>query len=121
MIRVLDSMCVRYLIPGVNTGSIKKALAHHAYTGSKKVSKMSTSNTENVSLSYYGVIVPRKRVSKKKKGMKDLKPEEKFIVFATNAPWLDVEKYDMHWGIETGYRMVENTRAKPRVPAWPRG
>ena len=112
VIRVLDSMCVRYLIPGVNTGSVKKALARHASSGSKKVSKMSISNAEKVSASYYGVIVPRKRISKKKGEKKDLKPEEKFIMFATNAPWLNVEKYDMRWGIETGYRMVENTRAK---------
>ena len=33
-------------------------------------------------------------------------------MFATNAPWLDVEKYAMRWGIETGYRMIENTRVK---------
>ena len=33
-------------------------------------------------------------------------------MFATNAPWLDVEKYAMRWGIETGYRMIENTSGK---------
>ena len=112
VIQTLDSMGVRYLIPGINTGPVKKALAHHASTGSKKVSKMNISNTERISTSYYGVIVPRKRVSKKKKEKKKPKPEEKFIMFATNAPWIDVEKYAMRWGIETGYRMTENTRAK---------
>ena len=112
VIRTLDSMGVRYLIPGVNTGPVKKALARHASAGSKKVSKMSISNTENVSASYYGVIVPRKRISKKRKEKNDLKPEEKFIAFATNALWLDVEKYATRWGIETGYRMIENTRIK---------
>ena len=30
VIRALDSMGVRYLIPGINTGPVKKALAHHA-------------------------------------------------------------------------------------------
>ena len=112
VIRTLDSMGVWYIIPSINTGPVKKILAHHASTGSKKVVKMSISNAEKVSASYYGVIVPRKRISKKKREKKDLKPEEKFIMFATNAPWLDVEKYDMRWGIETGYRMVENTRVK---------
>ena len=112
VIRALDSMGVRYLIPGVNTGPVKKALARHASAGSKKVSKMSISNPEKISASYYGVIVPRKKISKKKKGMKDPKPEEKFIVFATNASWLDVEKYAMRWGMETGYRMIESTGAK---------
>ena len=33
-------------------------------------------------------------------------------MFATNAHWLDVEKYAMCWGIETGYRMIEKTRVK---------
>ena len=47
-------------------------------------------------------LFPRKRISKKKKEKNDLKPEEKFIMFATNAPWHDVEKYTMRWGIETG-------------------
>ena len=112
VIRTLDSMGVKYLIPGVNTSRVKTTLEHHASTGFKKVSKMSISNPEKVSASYYGVIVPRKRISKKKREKKDLEPEERFIVFATNAPWLDVEKYAMRWGIETGYRMIEKTRVK---------
>ena len=45
-------MGVRYMIPGINTGPVTKDLAHHASTGSKKVSKMSISNTEKVSASY---------------------------------------------------------------------
>ena len=112
VIRTLDSMGVWYLIPGVNTSRVKTALEHHASTGSKKVSKMSISNFEKVSASYYGIIVPRKRISKRRMEKKEPKPEEKFIMFATNAPWLDVEKYVMREGIETGYRMIENTRVK---------
>ena len=73
---------------------------------------MSIPNPEKVSASYYGVIVPRKRISKKKREKKDLKPEEKFTTFATNAHWPDVEKYAMHWGIETGYRMIEKTSVR---------
>ena len=112
MIRALDSMGVRYLIPRVNTDPVKTALEHHASTGSKKVSKMSIFNTKRISASYYGVIVPRKRISKKKMEKKDPKPEEKFIMFATNTTWFDAEKHTMRWGIETGYRMIENTRVK---------
>ena len=59
---------------------------------------MSISTPEKVSASYYGVIVPRKRTSKKKREKKDLNPEEKFIAFATNVPWIDVEKYAMRGG-----------------------
>ena len=99
---MLDSMGVRYLIPCVNTGSIKGVLKHHAATGSKKVSRMSISTPEKVSASYYGVIVPRKRTSKKKREKKDLNPEEKFIAFATNVPWIDVEKYAMRWELRLG-------------------
>ena len=112
VIRTLDTMGVRYLIPCVNTGPVKRALARHTSTGSKKVSRMSISAPEKVSALYYGVIVPRKRTSKKKREKKDLNPEEKFIAFATNIPWIDVEKYAMRWGIETGYRMIENIMAK---------
>ena len=52
MIRTLDSMSVRYLIPCVNTGPVKRALARHASTGSKKVSRMSIFTPEKVSASY---------------------------------------------------------------------
>ena len=67
VIRTLDSMGVWYIIPGINTSRVKTTLEHHASTGSKKVVKMSISNAEKVSASYYGVIVPRKRISKKKR------------------------------------------------------
>ena len=63
VIRTLDSMGVWYIIPGINTGPVKKTLARHASTGSKKIVRMTISNAENVSASYYGVIVPRKRIS----------------------------------------------------------
>ena len=69
-------MGMRYLIPCTNTGPIKRALAHRASTGSKKISKMSISNPEKISASYYGIIVHRKRIDKKKKEKKDPKLEK---------------------------------------------
>ena len=112
VIRMPDSMGVWYPIPEVNTGPVKTALEHHAYTGSKKVSKMSISNTEKISASYYGIIVPRKRISKKKMEKKAGAPEDRYIAFATNASRMDVGEYSKRWTIETCYRLVENARTK---------
>ncbi len=52
VIRMLDSMGVQYLIPCVNTGSIKGVLKHHAAIGSKKVSRISIAAPERISASY---------------------------------------------------------------------
>ena len=58
----------------------------------------------------------RKESEKAKDGSKKAKkadaPEDRYIAFATNAPWVDVEEYSKRWTIETCYRLVENARAK---------
>ena len=38
--------------------------------------------------------------------------DDRYIAFATNAPWMDVKEYSKRWTIETCYRLVENARAK---------
>ena len=45
---------------------------------------------------------------------KDLRPKEKFIGFATNMQLKDSELYSKRWGIETGYRMMGEARARTR-------
>ena len=66
---------------------------------------------------YHMIIAEKKRVRKESEGAKngDKKagaPEDRYIAFATNAPWMDVEEYSKRWTIETCYRLVENARAK---------
>ena len=57
-------------------------------------------------------IVPRRAKRDKKK--KEHEPWEKYIAFATNDPGTDVAEYDKRWGAETGYRQIEDIRAKTR-------
>ena len=63
------------------------------------------------------IITKKKRVKKEsekaKNGSKKADaPEDRYIAFATNAPWGDVEEYSKRWTIETCYRLVENAKAK---------
>ena len=63
---------------------------------------------------YTGVIVERKKSAAALCDDTDLPPHERYIMFATNNPDLDVEEYARRWGIETGYRMIEHARPKTR-------
>ena len=56
----------------------------------------------------------RKKSGKEKSDGVDLRPEEKFIGFATNMHLKDSELYSKRWGTETGYRMIEKMRARTR-------
>lgn len=58
------------------------------------------------------MVVPRR--AKRKKDGERLEPLEKYIAFAANDPETDVKKYDMRWGVGTGFRQAEDGRAKTR-------
>ena len=42
----------------------------------------------------------------------DPKPHERYVGFAINVPGIDPDAYARRWGIETGYRMMEEARTK---------
>ena len=70
-------------------------------------------NSDRVTVQYDMVMAEKKKVRKQNKKAKETDvPGDRYIAFATNAPWMDVEEYSKRWGIETGYRVVENARAK---------
>ena len=57
--------------------------------------------------------VPVRR--KLKKGeKKDDFPEDNYQPFSTSRPGIDVEEYGKRWGIETGYKMIEDVRVRTR-------
>ena len=58
---------------------------------------------------YTMIIIKRKKARKKKKA---LLPHERYIGFATNDPAIDPDSYSKRWGMETGYRMIENANAR---------
>ena len=61
----------------------------------------------------YNMVVTARR--KRDPGRSESKaPEDRFIGFATNLPWVDVIIYAVRWGIESAYAQIEAMRAKTR-------
>ena len=58
-------------------------------------------NSDKVTVQYHMIITKKKRVRKEsertkngdKKAKKADAPEDRYIAFATNAPWMDVKEY----------------------------
>ena len=57
------------------------------------------------------MIIAERRARREKK---ECEPWEKYIAFATNDPGIDMAEYAKRWGPETGYRQMEDVRAKTR-------
>lgn len=110
VIAALDDMGVKYLIPCKNTDTVVFALAEFA-AGRRDVTSGSVVEGAAGTAPYTMVITERKKCRKDKKdGI--LLPHEMYIGFATNVPGVDADSYARRWGIETGYRMIENARAR---------
>ena len=99
---------LRFLVPCINRKSVVDALGEFVQKERGTVSKH-TLKGKSGSVTYTMIITKRKKVKK------PVKPEEKYIGFATNDPTIKPERYDSRWGIETGYRLVEDMRAKTRI------
>lgn len=54
-------------------------------------------------------------LARRKKIQNPVEAEERYIGFATNVPTQDTVQYAARWGIETGYRLVEEMRPKTRI------
>ena len=95
-------------MPCTRNAKMKDALVSFAAGTLGSVSKQEMKRSSKTSIRYDMVIEPKKKRRNKESG----RPEDKYVAFATNTPWTDMEEYGRKWGIETGYRMVENARAK---------
>ena len=111
-------MGVGYLVPCKNTDIIVDAIAEFAAGMRIAPSEPCITNADGMSVRYTMIIAERKKKRKKSGKEKsdgvDLRPEEKFIGFATNMQLKDSELHSKRWDIETGYRMIEETRARTR-------
>ena len=55
-------------------------------------------NSDKATVQYHMIIAEKKRVRKESEGAKNAfkkagAPEDRYIAFATNAPWMHVEEY----------------------------
>ena len=109
----IERLSLEYLMPCPRNGNVKRALNGFATGTLDRISKSDMTNSDRVTVQYDMVMAEKKKVRKQNKKAKETDaPGDRYIAFATNAPWMDMEEYSKRWGIETGYRVVENARAK---------
>lgn len=111
---LLTDANIDYIIPCRNTDTVVGEISRFAAGLRGSRAGVCISDGKD-SVPYTGVIVERKKCADGGDcDDPDLPPHERYIMFATNDPDLDVEEYSGRWGIETGYRMVEHARPKTR-------
>ena len=114
----LEKMGVGYLVPCKNTDIIVDAIAEFAAGMRTAASEPCITNADGMSVRYTMIVAERKKKRKKSGKEKSdgvgMRPEEKFIGFATNMQLKDSELHSKRWDIETGYRMIEKMRACTR-------
>ena len=116
----IERLSLEYLMPCTRTSRVKDSLRKFVAKTLGPISKSDMTNSDKATVQYHMIITKKRRVRKEsekaKNGSKKAKkadaPEDRYIAFATNAPWMDVEEYSKRWTIETCYRLVENARAK---------
>ena len=114
VMRTLMDGNIDYVIPCRNTTTVAGEINRFAAGARGPRSEVVISDGRD-SVRYTGVIAERKkRAGGGNCDDPDLPPHERYIMFATNNPDLDVEEYSRRWGIETGYRMIEHARPKTR-------
>ena len=109
----IERLSLEYLMPCIRTSKVKDSLHRFVTKTLGPISKSKMTNSDTVTVQYHMIITEKKRVRKEsEKTKKAGAPEDRYIAFATNAPWMDVGEYSKRWTIETCYRLMENARAK---------
>lgn len=113
VISCLQEAGIDWIMPCPNTPHVKGSISEFDAGQRGERSKATITRTAKDEREYDMVIVPR-RAKREKKEYEEYEPWEKYIAFATSDPQLDVAEYAKRWGIETGYRQIEDVRAKTR-------
>ena len=110
----LDELGIRYLMPAIKNERIKRAIEDHHNGLIPNMVKFSIRNASEQQASFGLMVYPRKEA-------KETDPiHERYIVFATNMRYGQAfrlfpeipDEYGKRWGIETGYRMQNQIKAK---------
>jgi len=115
VVETLKSLGVYFIIPAVKNGKVKEAMQNYE---EKEPAKRFTLGTKKKSVTFNLFLCkrPAEMLPKKKK----LTVSDLYFGFATNLPRSKAtelplfipEEYRRRWGIETGYRVQDNTLAK---------
>ena len=116
----IERLGLEYLMPCARTSRVKDSLRKFVAKTFGPISKSDMTNSNKATVQYHMFITEKKRVGKEsekaRNGSRKAKEagalEDRYIAFATNAPWMDVEEHSKRWTVETCYRLVENARAK---------
>ncbi len=111
VISELDAAGVGYIIPCKNTDAVVATLSEHDGI-KRRVEVESVVSGTSKSARYTMVITKRRKKRSGKTNVEKLPAHERLIGFATNVPGIDPDEYSRRWGIETGYRMIENARVR---------
>ncbi len=111
-ISALDEMNIPYLMPCRNSHGVVETLNRFDQGGLPKNAIPCILKGADGTATYNMVVTARR---KRDPGRSESKaPEDRFIGFATNLPWVDVIIYAVRWGIESAYAQIEAMRAKTR-------
>ena len=106
----LNELGINYLMPCRNTHGVVESLRRFAADPRRDTLPCTLAGSGETAP--YNMVVVERRSRDSKKA--PTAPENRFIGFATNMPWVDVIIYAVRWGIESGYAKVEAMRAKTR-------
>ena len=97
----IERLSLEYLMPCTRTSRVKDSLRKFVAKTLGPISKSDMTNSDKVTVQYHMIITKKKRVGKGsekagnggRKAKKADAPEDRYIAFATNAPWVDVGEY----------------------------
>ena len=112
VISELDAAGVRCIIPCKNTDTVVATLNENGDVKKRRREVKSVISGTTKSARYTMVITKRRKKRSGKTDVEKLPAHERLIGFATNVPGIDPNEYSRRWGIETGYRMIENARVR---------
>ncbi len=115
IIRLVSEQRRKFLMPAVKNVGMKRAIREHHDKSRRAVSRYTLRNAAGQSVTFTLIITPSKKIDDP-----DADATERYHVFATNlspARALDEietlpEEYRRRWGIETGYKQVEQVRPR---------
>ena len=115
IIRLVSGHGRKFLMPAVKNTGMKRAIREHHDKSRKAASQYTLRNAAGQSVTFTLIITPSKKIDDP-----DVDATERYHVFATNlspARALDEietlpEEYRRRWGIETGYKQVEQVRPR---------
>ena len=111
VIQAEEAAGVTYLMPCPDTPYVRRAKKEFLAGERGRVSKGVITRDRSTSAEYTLIMVDKKKIDPKK----DREPEDKIIAFCTNDPDIDIEKYALRWGGESGNRQFKMSRPRTRT------